>query len=204
MMPSALSLADLCAEAYAAFDKPTWCVDAVRAFRYAYPDFTAIIFPGSVTPLDWARDFLALDFHPEIEHADLGVVPLGFWLGLETVLAQILAEVGDKPLVLAGHSLGGARALLAAGLLAAQNRPPAHVAAFAPPKGRQPQGAAQRASLRRVSLPRRPGATGAVQLPARARPRAARAADARTRRLGGSPSGELSGRGAGSRLTRGI
>ena len=134
MIPPDATLAELCAETYDRFNTPTWCIDEVRAFRYADPGGTVVVFPGSVAPVDWARDLLALPAHAVLDHADLGTVPLGFWLGLEAVLARIEADVGGKPLVLAGHSLGGARALLAAALLASAGRRPRKTTAFAPPR----------------------------------------------------------------------
>ena len=83
-----------------------------------FPDYHAVAFRGSTTIEDWYRDFQGL----MIQDPELGGVETGFVRGIRDVLANVGDEVdGAAPqLYITGHSLGAARALLFAALVAAQ------------------------------------------------------------------------------------
>jgi Lipase (class 3) len=81
-------------------------------------DARILAWRGSVSMQDWITDFSAWRVS-----AECGVggaeVHAGFWKALNSVRDQVLAlaQSGTKPLFIAGHSLGGAMAVLAAELL---------------------------------------------------------------------------------------
>lgn len=79
-------------------------------------EYSVLVFRGSVTLLDWRRDFQA--FVDPFHHDDLGPVHPGFLSGMRTVQREIavLVPVGRK-IILTGHSLGAARASILTGLL---------------------------------------------------------------------------------------
>lgn len=82
-----------------------------------YEDVDALIFRGSMTKEDWFRDFLSEMSAPasSIPGAKFGALPLGFAAGMRDAAAVWPASCGPR-LVIAGHSLGAARAAIAAGL----------------------------------------------------------------------------------------
>lgn len=133
-MISDRSLATLSLQDYIRFDTPDRQVDQVRWFYHDLGDgLTGIDFPGSVTFIDWARDFTAIPTHETFEHIDLGIVPLGFLEGMEPAVIRIMADVPGPKLIF-GHSLGAARAYIASGLLSAAKAPPVRAVGFAPPR----------------------------------------------------------------------
>lgn len=81
-----------------------------------FDDATIICFRGSTTPQDWFRDFQAqMIYHPE-----LGGVEAGFVQGVRAALLRCDVRNPINPLWIVGHSLGAARALVAAALLASE------------------------------------------------------------------------------------
>jgi len=88
-----------------------------------------VAFRGSVTPLDWFRDFMAdLYIHPV-----LGGVERGFSEGADDVFTEIVPYL-NQDTVVCGHSLGAARAIIFAGLMAAKGIKPAAVVVFGSPR----------------------------------------------------------------------
>lgn len=87
-----------------------------------------VVFRGSKSWRDWFTNFRALP----TDHPQLGPVESGFVDGLDKVLDETrdLLALTKKRVRLAGHGLGGDRALLFAGLLTANFIPLAIVAAF--------------------------------------------------------------------------
>jgi hypothetical protein len=78
-------------------------------------------------------------------HPQLGLVDTGFFAGLEENLAALLPDL-PAGVIIAGHSLGAARACLAAGLLTLAGRPPRSLVLFGCPR----PGGAQLARLIRA------------------------------------------------------
>jgi hypothetical protein len=75
-----------------------------------------VVFRGSDTPLDWIRDLAGLDPDRILEHDDFGPMWDGFLIGMEdtwTAVKPLLAHADE--VVFTGHSLGAARADIAAG-----------------------------------------------------------------------------------------
>jgi hypothetical protein len=79
-------------------------------------DYSVIVLRGSVTLLDWRKDFQA--FVDPFHHDDLGPVHPGFLSGMRTVQREIatLISIG-RQIIITGHSLGAARASILTGLL---------------------------------------------------------------------------------------
>jgi hypothetical protein len=95
---------------------------------------TAIVFPGTTDVQGWLRDFEAVDATPH-DHPQLGPVHVGFWAGMDQAY-QILDQQRflDGPLLVAGHSLGAARAILFSGLLTAAGKPPLAIVTCGEPR----------------------------------------------------------------------
>lgn len=77
-----------------------------------YPDCSVVMFRGSTTPLDFWRDFQGL----MVQDADLGGVEQGFITGIRDIKAHLDNIDTEHHTIIAGHSLGAARALLFAAL----------------------------------------------------------------------------------------
>lgn len=96
-------------------------------------DASVVVFRGSVSVLDWMRDFNA--WADPFHHDDLGPVHPGFLSGVRTVERELLTLVPkDQPIVVAGHSLGAARASVLSGLLTIDKRPPVARVVFGEPR----------------------------------------------------------------------
>jgi len=90
-----------------------WTFDDVIVGHQVIDGDDLIALRGSADTEDWVRDAAAI---PEWHH-DLGFVHAGFLAGMDDVFAEVRAAVGPK-LAITGHSLGGARARILAGLFA--------------------------------------------------------------------------------------
>lgn len=100
-----------------------------------FQDFSVICFRGSTTILDWCRDFQGI----MVPDAELGGVEQGFITGLRDIDAHIdtLPIFGsEKSVIITGHSLGAARALLFAGMWTLHNQmePGDEVVVFGSPR----------------------------------------------------------------------
>ncbi len=93
-----------------------------------------VIFRGSTTPLDWLEDFSAL----MIDDHQLGPVHGGFRGGVLAVMYQIDHVIGPDVVVL-GHSLGAAHAILYGGYLAARGRPAKQIVVWGEPRAGGPK-----------------------------------------------------------------
>jgi hypothetical protein len=114
--------------------EPTWkgaaLTQSIQAHRTKVDGINIIAFRGSKRPVDWALDFLAQP-HGVAEHADVGRVHWGFLIAAQAIVGRIATDIGDEPYATAGHSLGGALALLVPVLI--PHRPSA-IFGFAPPR----------------------------------------------------------------------
>lgn len=73
-----------------------------------------VVFEGSRAILDWIRDLIG--FAPSVNHALFGPMWGGFVIGMEYVWADIKPLVANiDEIIFTGHSLGAARADIAAG-----------------------------------------------------------------------------------------
>ena len=104
-------LAQLCADLYSA-PSPA-CIGGIV---YSVTD-GAICCRGSQTADDWLQDFDAIPVWTPI-----GMVHSGFWSGMQALYATV-KPLATQPLILTGHSLGGAHARLLAGLFALDGIP---------------------------------------------------------------------------------
>lgn len=91
-----------------------------------------VCFRGSVTAEDWALDFFAVP-HPAALHPDLGMLHAGFASGMDIAFGIIAPLLEDK-VVITGHSLGAARALIFGGMLQLAGVPPKGIVVFGQPK----------------------------------------------------------------------
>lgn len=76
----------------------------------------ALLFRGSATAQDWARDFMA-GSHATSAHPKLGPCHEGFLLGMDETMAVAMPLL-TQPLRIGGHSLGAGRGSIAAGIVA--------------------------------------------------------------------------------------
>lgn len=90
-----------------------------------------VLFRGSATPWDWFKDLLAVA-DPYI-HESFGAVHQGFALGMDRCWRDIKAHT-TGPYVVAGHSLGAARATYLCGLMLESMVMPLRRVVFGEPK----------------------------------------------------------------------
>lgn len=106
----------------------TVTIDAVTAFTGIVGGDQVLLFPGSESLTDWQRDFMSVEM---TQDPQLGPVGDGFILGLRDVLSLALKTLDmTKPITIIGHSLGAARALLAAAELIIQKVDPSLLSVF--------------------------------------------------------------------------
>lgn len=126
----ALSVARLCQAAYTAAPDISRG-DVVRAIVRDLPGGGAVIaFQGTANGPQALAD---LDMGPMIVPG-VGGVHAGFWLAAQAVAEQVAAVAARGPLVLTGHSLGGALAVASAALLHLVGRTPGALITFGAPK----------------------------------------------------------------------
>jgi hypothetical protein len=111
-----------------------WSTDDVVVGHKEYDNFDLLSLRGTACIEDVIRDIMAA---LPAWHDQLGFVAGGFMTGLDDVFAETRAVVGlnaGKPLYITGHSLGGARARLLAGLYVVNRLNIAGVTVFGSPK----------------------------------------------------------------------
>ena len=117
--------------AQAAYDDPPdigKADSASRAIVRQTAGGLVVAFPGSNNIPSWIADLNAL---PK-SVPGMGSVHSGFMDAWEAIAAQVVAAIGDKPVTLVGHSLGGSLALICAAALTLAGKPPVAVWAFEP------------------------------------------------------------------------
>jgi Lipase (class 3) len=109
-----------------------------------------VAFRGSVTAEDWARDFICAPVEDRT-HPQLGPCHAGFLDGAEGILDAVAQQIAtpsiSAPVIVTGHSLGGALALGVGALLACAGRKPAGIVTFGAPRFGMAQFAAQIAGV---------------------------------------------------------
>ncbi len=135
MIPSDAIIAGLCGLIY----QPTAIVKGFDHFDAGGDDGVTwafkhldgcdlIVFRGSVTLPDWIADFRAAAVPTRIGH-----VHAGFYGGMETVLHDVRPML-SQPFIIAGHSLGAARADILTGMMVTDGVPPIARVVFGEPK----------------------------------------------------------------------
>lgn len=89
-----------------------------------------VAFPGTDNLDCWGADF---DVAP-IDVPGIGEVHRGFWQATQAISVEVMAAIGDRPVTLVGHSLGGAISILMAASLVLAGKPPIAVFGFEPPR----------------------------------------------------------------------
>lgn len=124
ILPSDAAIVELMAKLYAPapgdFDhiEDPGTDDGVCWAVKQYGNVAVLVFRGSTTVEDWFRDAISELSAPPAKIArcaDLGDLPLGFDQGMYEAMGRWGTYAGPR-LVIAGHSLGAARACIAAGL----------------------------------------------------------------------------------------
>jgi triacylglycerol lipase len=127
---SAHDYALLAQEAYSAAPDIGKADSASRAIVRTTAAGLCIAFPGTDN-----ADCFEADFDIELVSVPgIGKVHRGFWQATQAISADVMAAIGDKPVTLVGHSLGGAISILMASALVLAGKPPAAVYAFEPPR----------------------------------------------------------------------
>ena len=129
MPPSDLDLCRIVARSYT---RATWFAGELSALYTIADGRRVIAIPGTKREIgEWLRDF---DAWPVWDRW-LGVCHRGFRDGAwELWRRSPLASVDFGGAIIVGHSLGGALALLLAGILVAERTPPAAVVTFGAPR----------------------------------------------------------------------
>lgn len=137
--PVDVQLCQLSQNAYLAAADTGIVLDAggdVHAVVTPLDGIQVVAFRGTVPASweDWFRDLEAWP-HASIDHPLLGRCHEGFLSGAEAILPKILPLLSaEGSIVLTGHSLGGALAILTAGLLTIAGRVPARLTTFGAPR----------------------------------------------------------------------
>jgi len=151
-MLSERDVANLCRDIYPGGLPPSaWDLLEVpdRGVAFGLKDFgnaIAVIFRGSTTFEDFVRDAEAVA--DPFEHAGLGPVHPGFFAGLPELWARLKPQLNNRKCIVAGHSLGAARASLFTGLMILDNQPPLRLLCFGEPRPGFPKSAQIIATVR--------------------------------------------------------
>jgi hypothetical protein len=128
-----ISDSHLCALAAAAYDDPpTWARGDVAVTRTDIDEVSVIAWRGTeLSDIgDICRD---VDCIPVFRDG-YGHVHRGFFEGAMSVAEAIVADVAGRPLLVTGHSLGGAMALVFGAFLVLRGTPPVSVVTFGAPR----------------------------------------------------------------------
>ena len=133
-LPTDSDLVDAAAATYQRTDP--CAAGPISVFQSQRSDGLRIIaIEGTHDDAGWVIDFFALKAvdHEGYNHPSLGFIHAGFYASAQVVL-PLVAPLTAQPYAICGHSLGGAMALLLAGLLIDRGHAPVKTGAFAAPK----------------------------------------------------------------------
>lgn len=128
---------DLCRAAAATYQGPaTWETKFLDCHAYltSVDNVAVVAFKGSVSLMDWVRDFMALPIHRRISVGNLGWVHAGFFGDVNGIWQRIKVDLGNQPFAVTGHSKGGAEAIIFAAMMLEAGRMPVRVATFGAPR----------------------------------------------------------------------
>ncbi len=134
MLPTDAELVDAAAQTYTRTDP--CAAGPISVFQTLRDDGLRIIaIEGTHDAIGWCVDFFALKATDQegFNHPALGFIHAGFYASAQLVL-PLVAPLVVQPYAICGHSLGGAMALLLAGMLIDRGHAPVKTGAFAPPK----------------------------------------------------------------------
>jgi hypothetical protein len=123
-MISDIELCDLAAQAYGPCTIDT---GSIHVLLTDYKGAKVISFRGTNSPRDWLQDFVKIPF----THEHLGSIHAGFLTAVKSVWAKIPSE---GPIVITGHSKGGAEAHILAGMFSAGGRQVTKLTTFGSPR----------------------------------------------------------------------
>ena len=127
-----LYLAKLCQAAYdpgSSWDA-RWTQKSVYVYCRKVNGTYVIVFRGSDNLTDWLDNLKGWPIY----HKDLGFCHTGFLEDMDTVVGEVLALVNGSPMIITGHSLGAARALILGGLLTVLGVKPQAIVVFGEPR----------------------------------------------------------------------
>jgi len=107
-----------------------------HVFLSTVGDTTVIAFEGTTDPTEWLIDFEAIPVDERtFNHADLGLVHLGWWQDVTSVAATIIAKLNTipGPKACTGHSKGAGEALIFAAYAKTQGIVWSRVSTFGTP-----------------------------------------------------------------------
>ena len=107
-----------------------WMINGVDAKLTRIDGEYVLVLRGSQDAEDWLRDLDAIPVFDE----RLGWVHRGFMEGLKDIYNAVRNCTGGEPLSFTGHSLGGARSRLLAGLFISNRLPVKNLVTFGSPK----------------------------------------------------------------------